>query len=508
MYRDDQPMIGRLATILAEHELDLSDRAFDLFSALLFNNSSESTPAGVWILLGSNNPERLGEELEKSDWRWSYSKSHVENLMGSNAIAAYNRGNHFSQFAPRVAPSKLLAALSQGERSRDEIVLAVDLLSTALLEYNDDVPESGLVIYHEQDMASSGKYELTIGDIVEEHNDGKDIASFVERANHPEKYSQRRQEIIHSYIESIKKARRAGAQLLHCHFEHEDFEPVLNFYPEALEQWLEGMEQSTDQFQRRIRLGEGFFVALCEAVLKRDPSRGIPLWRTLRQCLTVGFIGRTGIDRLKYAPFMAPPRPDMDSILEELYAIDEAQTDEDLLDIVISARTSERIDWLQQMISRDKKSVCPARQRRSIFLRPLLAIPDIAGDSEWPSGEPIGGFRYIHDHSWIMGQREAFAMYWLQKFAETDRNELAHAYWLLFIACSDHRAKSWMTQVYKHNKLTSEPIEAVKERFLINQRHRLAGAISKNENSLQKTFSSKNTTSYLLPWRASCNRSD
>ena len=500
LYRDDQLMLGRLATILAENELDLSDRAFDLFSALLFNNSSGNTPAGAWILLATNNPERLGEELENSDWCWSYTKSHVENMMGSDAIAAYNRGNHFSEFARRIAPARLLSALSQGERLQEDVVSAVERISASLLQYDDNAPEPGLVIYHDQVMASTGKYEFTIGDIVEQHDDIKNFLSLVERMNHPEKYTQRRHEIFKSYREGIKKARQSGAQLLHCHFEHEEFNLVLDLYPEALEKWLEGMEQPTDEFKRRVRLAEGFYVALCEAVLKRDPTRGIQLWRTLRLCLTVKFIGRMRIDRLKYAPFIAPSCPEVDSLLEDLYAIDEAQTDKDLLDIVISARISERIDWLRQMVSQDEKSACPACQRRSVFLKPLLTIPSIADDSDWPCGEPIGGHQFIHEHSWIMGQKEAFARHWLQKFAETDRTELAHAYWLLFLACSDIRVKTWMMDVYKQHKFTNGFIETVKERFFIDQRHRLEQAISKNENSLQKKFSLRNTTSCLLPW--------
>ena len=257
--------------------------------------------------------------------------------------------------------------------------------------------------------------------------------SFFERASSPEQYEQRRQAIIQFYIDAVRQARQSGAQLLHTQFDAEDFDQVLDLCPEALDRWLEGMDPPTGEFGRRVRLAEGFYVGLCEAVLRRDPSRGIPLWRTLQLCLTTRFIGLTGIDRLKYAPFMAPDCFAVESILEELYALEEVRTDEDLFDIVVAARSFGRVDWLRRKISSDENSPCPAQQRRAAFLQPLLIRPTISGDAAWPSGPPTGGYLEIHDRSWTMGQREAFAAHWLRKFAEADTTEAAHAFWLLFM---------------------------------------------------------------------------
>ena len=232
---------------------------------------------------------------------------------------------------------------------------------------------------------------------------------------------------------------------------------MLEHYPEALDPWLEGMESSSGEFRRRVRLAEGFYLALCEAVLKRDPSRGILLWRALRRWLATRFIGHTGIDKLQYAPFAAPDCPAVDAVLKELYALDESQTDEDLIDIVV--------------------------------------------DAAWPSGEPVGGYREIHDHSWIMGQREAFAAHWLRKFAEADTLEAAHASWLLFMACSDRRARIWMSEDYGQYAVRNGPIEAAKQRFIGQQQYRLKSAMTDNEKSLSQSFSTQKITRALLPWR-------
>ena len=500
--RGDERMLNRLATVLVEHDLDLSERAFAAFSGLLFLNGTGVASGTAWSLLASNEAERLGAVLDRSGWSWSCSKPHTENIMGSTAIVASNHGSHFSEFAGRIAPARLLAAVSQDERSREEIALAVKFLSAALSLYRGAAPESGLDIFHDQGAGAPGHYDFTIGDIAEKSDNENDILSFVNRVSRPEIHTRRRQTLIDLYIDAVRAARQAGAQLLHGHFAAEDFDIVLERYPEALDTWLEGIDPPIGDFCRRVRLAEGFFVALCEAVLKREPSRGIPLWHALRRCLVTRFVDHTGIDRLKYAPFMAPDCPVVDAVLEDLYALDEAQTDDDLFDIVVAARSSDRVDWLRQMISRDENSPCPAHRRRAAFIRPLLTRPVIAGDAAWPSGKPAGGYREIRDRSWIMGQREAFAKHWLRKFAQADTPEAAHASWLLFMASSDRRVRTWMSEDYDRYAATNGSIEVSKLRFFEQQRYRLKRSIADNEEPLPQNFSNKKTTSSLMPWRA------
>ena len=500
--RGDERKLSRLATILAEHDLELSELAFDAFSGLLFSNDEETTSGAAWLLLGANAAERLGSMLDQSGWSWSNSKPHIENIMGSRAIIASHRTSRVLDFAARIAPFTLLEALSQGERSSEEARLVVDLLSAALEQYDDVPPESGLDIFYDYEAASTGNYNFTIGDIVEDRDDENDVCSFFERASSPEQYEQRRQAIIQSYIDAVRQARRSGAQLLHTQFHAEEFGAVLDLYPEALDRWLEGMDASTGEFRRRVRLAEGFFFGLCEAVLKRDPSRGIRLWRSLRQCTTTKFIGLAGIDSLNYAPFTAPDCPAIESVLEELSGLDQARTDEDLVDIVVAARISARTDWLRQKLSSDEGSSCPAHRRRAAFLQPLFIRSTVAGDAAWPSGPPTGGYQEIQDRAWVLGQREAFAAHWWRKFAEADTPESAHAFWLLFMACCDRRAKTWMSQDYERYSDGSGSIEAVKRRFVEQQRHRLKRAMTDNEKALMQHFTTLRTTNNLLPWRA------
>ena len=499
-FGEDERMLSRLAILLGEHNLDLSERAFDAFRGLLFSDRGDISSGAAWVLLATSDAERLGMVLDQTGWSWSCAKPTIENFMGSKAISASNRGSDFSDFASRIAPARLLAALSEDERSREEVALAVDLLSAALAQYPEDAPKSGLDIFHDEQAAANGNYEFTIGDIVEEREDENDIFSLGERTTNPERHAERRQAIIQSYVDAVKKARRSGAQLLHAHFTAQDFDIVLDLCPEALDKWLEGMESTSAQFGRRVRLAEGFFVALCEAVLRRNPSRGIPLWRALRRCVVTGFIGHTGIDRLKFAPFAAVNCPAVDAVLEELYGLDESRTDEDLFDIVVAARSSGRDDWLQRVVSQDENSACPAHRRRAAFMRPLLNRPEIAGDAAWPSGEPPAGYDAISIYSWIMAQRESFGAHWLRSFAEADAPETSHATWLLFSACCDRRARAWMSEDYGRYAVRNGPIEALKLRFITQQRYRLDRVIADNEKSLAEKLTGQRIASALLPW--------
>ena len=497
---DDERMLSRFAILLGKHDLDLSEQAFDAFLGLLLSDCTEISSGAAWVLLASNDPERLGRVLDRSEWSWSCSRPNIENIIGSKAICASNRGSDFTDLASRIAPATLLAALSEDERSPEEVAFAVDLLSAALAQYPEDAPESGLDISHDEEAAATGNYEFTIGDIVEEREDENDIVSFVKRTNHPERHAERRQAIIQSYVDAVKEARRSGAQLLHAHFVAQDFDMVLDLYPEALDRWLEGMGSVSAEFRRRIRLAEGFFVALCEAVLRRNPSRGIPLWRALRTCVATQFISRTGIDRLKYAPFAVIDCPAVDAVLEELYGLDESRTDEDLFDIVVAARSSNRDDWLERVVSQDENSPCPAHRRRAAFLRPLLNRPGVAGDAAWPSGKPPAGYEAISINSWIMAQRESFAAHWLRSFAEADTPESSHATWLLFLACCDRRARTWMSEDYGRNAVRNGSIEVLKLRFITQHRYRLDRAITDNEKSLAGKFTGQTIANALLPW--------
>ena len=499
VYSNDEQR-SRLACILVDHQVSLSDRAFEAFSSLLHSHNADVEPSATWVLLAANDPVRLGAMLDESDWAWSSDRPFVENIMGSIAITASNKGVAFTEYASRIAPAKLLETLSREERLREDVELAVEMLSAALFGNHGDPPASGLDIFHDQNAARSGWYEFTVGDILENSDDQDDIVGSLERFNHPEKHAKRRHDILQAYRTAFGEARQAGAQLYLVDFKAEDFAPVLKHCPQAVDSWLEGIDSPSADFKRRVRLAEGFFVALCEALLKNDPPRGLLLWRALRMCLTMRFISHTSIDRLLHAVFSAPSCPEVDAAWEEIYGVDESRTDVDLMNLVIAARSASRTDWLRQMVHRDRISPCPAHRRRSIFLEPLLALPEIARDADWPSGESTGVSESIGENAWILGQREAFANHWLRAFATAEEPEVAHACWRLFKACADRRARTWMQSLYESHATQNERLEAAKQRFVEQETHNLKCAMADNEKSWVDNFAGRKYPKALEPW--------
>ena len=509
-YEGDDERLSQLAGLLYVHDLTLSERAFEAFSNLLKLRDTNSASDAAWLLLASNAPTRLGALLDEVGWNWSADRSFTENIWGSIAIAASNQDTAFAELAPRVAPTELLEILSQRANTQEDIELAAQLLTGVLVDNRIDPPDPGVVISHEQDKGQSGVYDFTAGDLVADDDNQDVLSPSLERVGSYERESislheqdvEKHRALIQSYIDQVREARRAGARFYLVSFEAGDFDPVLQHCPEVIDSWLEGLESSTADFIKRVRLAEGFFVGLCEALLKENPPRGISLWRVLRRCLVSRFTGHGGIDRLLYALFAAPPSPQVEAVLEEIYDIDATRTDEDLMELVIAARYSGRTDWLRRKISRDVTSSCPAHRRRATFLEPLLSRPNIAGDAEWPSGEATGEFNDIHKIAWILGQREAFAHHWLRAFAEATTPESAHASWHLFKACADRRAVIWMQTLYQSHATKDERLEAAKQRFIDQEEYNLKHAMAENGKPGPNNFATHRYPKTLLPWNS------
>ena len=501
-YEGDKERLSQLVSLLCEHDLTLSERAFRAFSNLLEPRNANSAPEAVWLLLASNAPTRLGAILDEVGWKWASDRSFAENVWGSAAIAASNQGTAFAELAPRIAPAKLLEVLSQRACTQEDVELAAQLLTGVLFENLIDPPTPGVVISHEQDKVQSGAYDFTAGDLVTEDDNQDAFTRSLERISSFDQHVEQQRKLTKSYIDQVREARRAGARLYLASFEAEDFDPILQHCPKVIDSWLKGLESSSADFIKRVRLAEGCFVGLCEALLKEDPPRGISLWRVLRRCLVTRFTGRGGVDRLVYALFAALPSIKIEAVLEEIYGIDTARTDEDLIELVIAARCSGRTDWLRRMIRRDVTSLCPAHRRRATFLEPLLSRPDIAGDVDWPSGHGTGGFDDIRETAWILGQREAFAHHWLRVFAEATTPESAHAYWHLFKACADRRAEIWRQTLYQSHATKDGRLEAAKQRFICQEAYSLKRAMAENGKSWSDSFAARKSPKTLLPWNS------
>lgn len=403
----------------------------------------------------------------------------------------------FERFAGRLAPVTLLTALHGRECERGSVSLAVKLLGEVVLKSTKEPPETTLEIMHDRTAAEQRlNYMYTCGDIVDPDDDMDSVEPFVARLQ--DNYEERRRELVGQYRKAVMAARRDG---MHFYLEFVNpthFHIVLESCPEALDGWLEGMADRCPEFQKRVRSANGFFVSLCEALLVRSPKRGVLLWRALRECLTkVRFTVHGELDRLLQALWSASGSPEVNQALEEVYAAEVARTDRDLVDLVVLARRTNRVEWLRNMVARDAVSSCPLHRRRSMFLEPLLAIPAIAEADAWPRGELSGGVRGA---SWKLGQREAIAQHWLRTFWEADTAAVAHAAWRLFLASVDRRTWVWMSDVQDGPAQCEPELQAKKLRFVGAQMRRLRRAMSDNEKQWADNFAHRRYPKALRPW--------
>jgi len=224
-----------------------------------------------------------------------------------------------------------------------------------------------------------------------------------------------------------------------------DMELAVRHCSDLVSKWLEGSVDVTHDFTRRVRLAEGAFVALCEALLKCEPVSGVALYRALQQVLATRFIGAAGVDELLQVAFRAPDSPELNALLTELSAPAKAHSDEALLSLAIAASLNGRESWLRELIANDEEW----RKRRGIVLNGFLTGNRLPVNEAWPEGQastPHGSlrrkaakYRYI----------EACARHWWTTYLTAPDEGIANAAWTLFLRSVDQRAWVWIDEPLK-----------------------------------------------------------
>ena len=499
-YESHPNSLAMIAAVFREKHFSLSDQAFHRFASLLWSDDENIKLDPLWILLGTNSPRRLGAALEERAWSWSPTKGYVENLLGSRALATANRNEPFEKYAERLVPTELLRSLSIRECSQEDVRLTIELLNKVVFDTPVNPPQANISAWHDRESAQEmTDYLFTVGDLYEDKGEQDDVRNIVAAHHSPEKYEERWRSIANRYHKEVLAARESGA---HFHFgclDARDFDVVIRHCPEAVDTWLDGMDEGSNAFVRRALLANGFFVPLCEALLLHAPGIGVKLWRALRRGdldhLRYTVFG--DMDRLVHALFRAKPCAEVDEALNEVYGVEHAPNDKGLMDLVVAARLSNRLNWLREMVARDRRSACPLNNRRAEFIEPLLTVPELAGDTGWPEGESGGDIKSI---AWRLAQREAFARHWLISFAKSHTLEEAHAHWRLFLASADRRAWSWISNVLDETLPSGDINSDAKRRFVVFQSRRLKRAMTENEKWWSNNYAGRSYPENLWPW--------
>lgn len=487
-YRDAGPAIAsQLLMLFAMVHAPIGDASWDWIQRQFIEPDQEKRGIAMRLLYESD-ARRLGRNLADDGWHWTGDPTLWIDHFGSLAVAAATVGLPFDQVAPSLAPWLLPRAVATRGGSPEDVEIATSILrhviEAAAPEPLD--PGSAIAIVDERRAEDPAAVTMTIAYGPEDGSlEGLNAAMDVNR----------RREIRDKAVETakmrIEQARAEGASLHMRDFRSHDLISFIDHAPAAVGAWLDGMEEPTADFRRRVRRSEGLYVALCEALLQRDPPRGETLWLALRQTLATTFVGDAGIDKMIHTAFRVQECPE--AIRQRV--LSDAITDLALLDVVLAAALNGCGGWLTAMVEADASSGITWRLQRGRRIRAFDPAWD-GGVPEWPvgPGDSLRVSRMRAADAWV--RRGAFARHWWDTYWTVGGDDEAYAAWTLLLTCIDRRGHAWM-------RIPDDAASRVPRRlahFRANK-DELQKAMKTQEKNLDTEFLGRRITSAVGPWR-------
>ncbi|MFZ2321752.1 MAG: hypothetical protein WAW12_17990, partial [Pseudomonas sp.] len=271
--------------------------------------------------------------------------------------------------------------------------------------------------------------------------------------------------------------------------------PIIKHVPNAVALWVEGVDVATADFKRRVRLAEGLYLALCEALLIESPQQGAMLWRALGEALITRFVGVALIEEMIHMLFRVPESEEIENLLKEL--VDSADNDQRLFEIAVAARVNGKEAWLDRVIQNDKASATVWRCQRAQKLDGFKS-----GNSfldVWPEGpeEDLRTSRANETAQWR--HKEACARHWWNSYWTAECTESAYSAWILFMESADRRAYGWMSSE------TSEldEFDPTVQRRMAHANYNLSNlksAVKKQESQMDRKFLGRRIVEGIGPW--------
>ena len=483
-----------LITLLSSSQikLQLSDRAWSWIESFAMQEGNLRRFA--FKILSNTDLKRFGETLKDNNWSWNPKKEDLwVNHYGTLALIEATLAFRFDKLITRLAPWLLLkAALLRGS-NRSEIRLATEALGQILAAKDAKKPDPGSILSVNRIKESScpNSFSLTLKPASTESENLKLMFD-------SEFQNKKLNQAIKVTEACVSEARNSGTLYL-VSIEYKDFEPVLLYASDLVEQWLADLYNPTDEFRRRILLAEGTFLALCEALLIHNPKHGVQLWRILHTTLRTQYLGTAGVEDLLHMVFRVPDSTDVITLRKELVELKNCNTDLDLFNIAIAASYNGKADWIDALIQEDQASPLVWRQRRALTLTGFTANNQLPVTDAWPEGEMktvYTSLRWKSAHQkWI----EACARHWWEAFLDSSDPNQAYAAWVLFLHSADRRIETYIFQ-HKNVERNSNDFTNLKTIHVELNRSHIKRAWNRNEKELEKNFLGRRTPNYVGPW--------
>ncbi|MER0215566.1 MAG: hypothetical protein DU481_05080 [Nitrosomonas sp.] len=448
--------------------------------------------------LALSNATRFGKMLMDENWHWSANKHFWINHYGTGALIEATQALPFDQIAPRLAPWRLLEAVSLRGADPKETRLAAEIIGHILLAEKLGEPDPGSILSFDRNAAKISPFSFSVTPH-QSQTDASDPSAIFGAAMDDDAWIKAHRLAAETAASRINEARTSGADLYLTIPDAADFIPALRYASNLVERWLEGYQELTPDFRRRVHLAEGTYLALCEALLSYDPPQGVNLWRSLRTTMSTRYLGKAGIEDSLHMIFRVPDSPQVIALRTELLELDYCNTDQDLLNLAIAASYNGKSAWLNEMIESDRKSPFAWKRKRGGVLsgftaNNILPIPDA-----WPEGEIKTSHESLEKRAARFRWIEACAHHWWKTYLKANKPEEAYAAWILFLKSADPRAWIWIEQDIKAANDSSDFFKLKISHFNLN-RARLKRAMDKRIEKLDKKLFDRGIDMGVGPW--------
>ncbi len=491
-----------LILLLSIHPIDFSDSAWSWLSGLAGQPDHERRGA-LFRMLALADAARFGRILTANDWAWNPLADVWVNHYGTGALIKAEPALPFDQLAPRLAPWRLLEAARVRGADPAEVRLAAEIFGQVLAADKIAEPDPGSTLTVDRTEKRFAPFVISVQPKPSPEEQGNPAAS-LRVAPDADARSKAYMRAIEIATTRIEEARKSGASLYLTNIEAIDMEPVIRHASDMLDRWLEGYREVTTDFRRHARLAETAFLALCEALLVHEPTRGAELWRALRSIMATRYLGAAGIDEMLHMVFRAPDSAPVAALREEVISLSLCHTDKELFNVATAASYNGRSAWIAAAAAADQESPLVWRQRRGIFLAGLdtgymLPVPDA-----WPESEIRTDSADLRRKAARLRWREACAHHWWRTYLKAPDPVAAYAAWILFLRSADARAWTWMRDDGKTQNADSDLLALKLAHVQLNLAE-LKRAMEKRLDDRERKFLDHDTVDGVGPWGKATN---
>lgn len=384
-------------------------------------------------------PEVCGQRLLSKNWKADAADAFASHY-GSDAVARASKAFSFEDVQALIAPWRWLdAAIARGSQPVELQSVSVSLVRLVLSAAGEIAEPPGELSMRSPEMG--GLPSISIRESNQQETSEREfIRTMGENA---EAANRRMEELSKAAAASIRKIRASGYSFYLQSFEPSAVRAAYNCAPAEWNKLLDGAQDNTSDFVRRVHSAEGLYMALCEVLLELAPAHGAVLWEALAGVARTKMKGTAGISEFIHMVFRVPDSPEVEKLLDSLTSFALTSTDLAILDIVIAAQVNSRDDWLDKLIQQDQASAYQWRQKRGLMLDALRSYPD-PQTLNWPFGVQVTSIESLASRMAKWHNRGALARLWWSRFVQAVDAPSAFAAWNVFLTCADRRAYVWM----------------------------------------------------------------